>query len=137
MDFFVSFFGNIYLLRIFCSGVGNKFVLAFIFVFYNLIQTDEASQILRLKGGIPSADVVHHSVVDRRCGIGQKLISSVRVIAGDTVQQPQSPFLHQIIDFDTKSGILLSLCAPHFIGSSFYEAKVILYEGISRFCIAV
>ena len=70
MDFFVGFFVNIYLLRVFRSGVSDKFMLALIFVFYNLIQTDDASQILRFKSGIPSADVVHHSVADSRCCIG-------------------------------------------------------------------
>ena len=28
MDFFVGFFGNIYLLRVLCSGVSDKFMLA-------------------------------------------------------------------------------------------------------------
>ena len=86
MDFLMGFFCDIYLLRILGSGVSNKFVLTFIFVFYNIIQTDDTSQILRFKGGVLSADVVHHGVADRRCCIGQKLIARVWVIAGDTVQ---------------------------------------------------
>ncbi len=57
MDFFVGFFCNIYMLRILCSGVSDKFMLAFVLVFYNLIQTDDTSQILRFKSGVPSADV--------------------------------------------------------------------------------
>ena len=36
----MGFFCDIYLLRILGSGVSNKFVLTFIFLFYNIIQTD-------------------------------------------------------------------------------------------------
>ena len=70
MDFFVGFFGNIYLLRILCSGVSDKFMLAFVFVFYNFIQTDDTAQILCFKCRIITAYLVHHSVADRRCCIG-------------------------------------------------------------------
>lgn len=77
----------IYMLRILCSGVSDKFMLAFVLVFYNLIQTDDTSQILRFKSGVPSADVVYHSIADRRCCVGQKLVAGVRSITSDTFQQ--------------------------------------------------